>query len=249
LGYDKGKIKNKMVKSSTYKDFNSKTFGKYKALDFGKVYLRKVTNFLEKINDKKGLRVLDIGCADGSFSKYLKDLGFEVYGVDISKEAIDNAKRLGINAMIHDVSKKFSFEDGFFDIVVMMEVIEHVYDTDFLLDEINRITKKDGILIITTPNLGSFENRIRLLIGKYPRLVEYRLGKNCSGHIRNYTKSVLISQLKEHRFSIIKSITTNIPFPIYAKVPKILKEIAIRLGDLRLFSSFGYQLIIIAKKV
>jgi 2-polyprenyl-3-methyl-5-hydroxy-6-metoxy-1,4-benzoquinol methylase len=224
-------------------------FSKYKALDFNKVYLRKVASFLKSLENKENLNLLDIGCADGSFSKYLKDLGFKVCGIDISPEAINNAKKIGIDACVHDVSKKFPFENCFFDIVVMMEVIEHVYDTDFLLDEIKRILKKEGLLIITTPNLGSFENRIRLLTGKYPRLVEYRIGSNCSGHIRNYTKSVLISQLEEHNFKVMKSMATNIPFPVYSKFPRMLKEIAIKLGDLEIFSSLGYQMIIISKKI
>lgn len=235
------------IKSLDSAEFNSNTFSDYRSLDFRKVYVRKVLQELYRLRDRN-LKLLDIGCADGSFSKYMSDKGFGVWGLDVSKPAVDLAKKRGVNAKVHDISRKMPFGDGFFDIVVIMEVIEHIYDTDFLLSDINRILKKGGLLLLTTPNLGSLENRLRLLLGKYPRLSEYRIGKNCSGHIRNYTKGVLTKQLNEHKFKVIKVSAPNMPFPIYSPAPKFLKDFAVKAGDFKIFNSLGYQLIVIAKK-
>jgi len=58
-----------------------------------------------------------------------------------------------------------------FNCVLAGEIIEHIIDTDSFLDEINRILMDNEILIITTPNLANLENRIRLVIGRYPIFV------------------------------------------------------------------------------
>jgi SAM-dependent methyltransferase len=89
-------------------------------------------------------------------------------------------------------------------------VIEHLVDTDGFIQELRRCLKPGGHLIVTTPNLASFENRIRILLGFYPVWVDYRL--QGSGHVRAYTPWILKKQLREHGFTILKHTGNWVPF-------------------------------------
>jgi ubiquinone/menaquinone biosynthesis C-methylase UbiE len=93
-------------------------------------------------------RVLDVGCGDGSFLMMLKDSPSapELYGMDISEEAILTASRKGIRAYCLDVDREqLPFEDEFFEGIFCGEVIEHLYDPDHLLDEVHRVLKKNCV--------------------------------------------------------------------------------------------------------
>ena len=114
-------------------------------------------------------RTLDVGCGDGSFSQVIQKFSEEVYGVDISVDAVLLAQKRGIHALTVDLNNsKLPFEDNFFDLVYAGEIIEHLYDCESFIKECARVLKKDGHLIITTPNLASWYNRFLLLMGYRP---------------------------------------------------------------------------------
>lgn len=221
----------------------------YRAWEMDKLYLIKVYSFIKEISPLNKIKTtLDIGCADGSFSaKLRRDFGFDVYGVDISDNAILKAIEKGVKAQMHNLEYQLPYPDSFFDLVFACEVIEHIYDTDFVISEMNRVLKNNGLLIISTPNIVSLSNRIRILFGKYPNYVtEYR-AKDGAGHIRTYSIPVLINQLKEHEFMTLKKSSSHIAFPMANKfIPFFLKKIAIKLGDI--FPRLGTPIIIVAKK-
>jgi ubiquinone/menaquinone biosynthesis C-methylase UbiE len=101
---------------------------------------------------KKGSKILDIGCNDGTFIQLLKDKrGCDVYGVDIAKELVKQAKEKGLNVQVADV-EKLPFEDGTFDYVVCMDVLSHLPDIDLALQEIRRVLKPNGILLGSVPH-------------------------------------------------------------------------------------------------
>lgn len=210
-----------------------------------KYYSRKVYRLIKKQN-RKFSKLLDVGCGDGGFAVVLKrEFNLEAHGIDISS-ALKDALKKGIKAKKHDVTKKFPYKNNFFDLVVSIEVIEHIYDTDFFLSEINRILKKKGRFFLTTPNLASLQNRVLLLFGKYPSLVPEYHAKG-PGHIRSYTVPVLKKQLKKHGFRVLKATSANFPFPMEDKsIPKSFKNIAMHLGDF--FPEFGSHMVIMATK-
>jgi len=155
--------------------------------------------------------LLDIGCGDGKISKEIeKATEAKIYGVDISSVAVAKARKLGVLARKIDIGKaRLPFKNDFFDAVWCGEVIEHVYDTDGLLDEIRRVLKKDGILVITAPNIAAWYNRWLLWAGKLPNWVESG-SRNpvgtpygvISGHVKAFTKDSLCELLKIHDFKI-----------------------------------------------
>ncbi len=129
-----------------------------------------------------GKKVLDIGCYDGTIAALIKEKNNEVYGVDISQNAVELATQKGVKAQITDIDSGLPFSDDFFDVIFAGEVIEHVLNIDFLFDEIKRTLKSSGFCVITTPNLGSLGRRILLMIGKNP-LIETRWTAGSAGHV------------------------------------------------------------------
>lgn len=170
-------------------------------------------NIIKQLNPKS---VLDLGCGDGSFSVIIKkELVIDnVYGIDISQEATQQAIAKGITAFSLDIdSEDLPFENNFFSLVFCGEVIEHVYSPDHLLQEIHRVLKNDGYLIITTPNLASWFNRLSLLFGFQPIFsdisLNYSLGHlwkmNPFGHLRIYTLRSITRLLEAYHFKIIQT--------------------------------------------
>lgn len=112
----------------------------------------------------KDMRVLDIGCGRGEMVLYTAKQGAKATGIDYSKEAIAiaNSMRMKKKESLRSRmkfylmdSKHLAFDESSFDMVIMTDVIEHLYDheLDSVFKEIKRVLKKDGILIIhTAPN-------------------------------------------------------------------------------------------------
>ncbi len=97
-----------------------------------------------------------------------------------------------------------------YDLVFAGEIIEHLVDTDGFLQQCNLLLRANGRLILTTPNLGSFENRLRLLLGRYPIWVDYRL--RGEGHMRAHTPRVLKRQLEGNAFLVEEHLGNRVPF-------------------------------------
>jgi 2-polyprenyl-3-methyl-5-hydroxy-6-metoxy-1,4-benzoquinol methylase len=149
--------------------------------------------------------ILDVGCYDGSIMEILKCKCNKIVGIDNSISAILNCTNKGLTVKLLK-GEKFPFKDNSFDCIVAGEVIEHVFDTKNFLLEINRVLKKNGQLIITTPNLVSFGSRIMMLFGKKPWMMEYKADKKTSGHVRYFTSDTLSELLNECRFKpVIKT--------------------------------------------
>lgn len=112
--------------------------------------------------DLNGKRVLEIGCGYGSLSVYMSKKGANVTGIDISSEAIKISKR---NAKLNNqniifkqsTGERLQFNDENFDLVVSCEVLEHIPKYNKAVDEIIRVTKQNGKIMITTPNSLSFK--------------------------------------------------------------------------------------------
>ncbi len=109
-------------------------------------------------------RVLDLACGDGEVSEFLKNkMGLSVIGIDFSKEAIKKAKSRGIEAICVDVEAKLPFKDSEFDTVFWGDNVEHLFNPEETLKEINRVLKRGGKLILSCPNMGYWRHRFTYL--------------------------------------------------------------------------------------
>ncbi|MBI2712655.1 MAG: methyltransferase domain-containing protein [Bdellovibrio sp.] len=132
----------------------------------------------------KGKRVLDVGCLGGRISKVIQDQNNEVWGVEVNANAAAVAEKRGIQVKVANVEDGLPFENSSFDVVNAGEVVEHLYDTKFFFQESHRVLKEGGILIFTTPNLNSIENRIRILLGGYPSMIGAYPEDHFGDHVR-----------------------------------------------------------------
>jgi len=182
------------------------------------------------------VRMLDIGCGDGeSISQAMAIVEgsgirvknqLAVFGWDISQRGIEKARQRGIQASVHDITNhSFSEQDGLFDVVVFSEVLEHIVDTGAAMRTIRDTLNPGGALVLTTPNLAAWYNRLLLPLGIQPFLTElsfetprfgnrfiYRLlgekpGENyMAGHLRIFTFRALKEFVRYFDFRIIKTI-------------------------------------------
>jgi SAM-dependent methyltransferase len=116
-----------------------------------------------------GNRILDLGCGEGPYA-YRFTRENESYGLDACPKRLllgeDNAIAKGYKALIIAEGLSLPFADASFDMVICTEVIEHVLEVRQLVGEINRVLKKGGRLILSTPNLVGLGNRLGMLLGK-----------------------------------------------------------------------------------
>lgn len=183
---------------------------------------------------KKHSTVLDLGCGTGFFLEYIKSNCKSVQGIEISSRAANIGQKKGLNIKVADLHSQFPFNDNHFDTIIAGEIIEHIYDTDFFLNEVKRILKPNGDLIISTPNIATLGRRLMLLVGINPS-IETSL-ENAAGHIRYFTKSSLEQLLNKHNFNITVFTSDTINFSNDGKIQSKLLS--------RLFPTFGARLII-----
>jgi glycosyltransferase involved in cell wall biosynthesis/ubiquinone/menaquinone biosynthesis C-methylase UbiE len=108
--------------------------------------------------------VLDVGCGDASnYQAWLVKQVKGLTAIDISRTGIENAKRMGINGILHDLSERFPFDDNRFDGATCIEVLEHLYDPKFAVTEMYRVLKPGGLLVTSVPNNGYFRERLKAL--------------------------------------------------------------------------------------
>lgn len=214
--------------------------------------------------DAKVKRILDIGCGTGDFGVMFKSVipDLEVTGIDISEAAVSEAKSKGINAMRLDLStEKLPFPDNYFDGIYCGEIIEHVFDTGHLMDEMRRVIKPSTSgrlcpIVLTTPNLGAWYNRILLLIGYQPLFTEVstRAGFGHpvvwwmnAGHIRMFTCRALKEFVVYHKFQIERLIGLGVN--TYLGFGARFKFFLIPLNFfLRPFPSLSSELMVVMKK-
>jgi ubiquinone/menaquinone biosynthesis C-methylase UbiE len=171
---------------------------------------------------RRPLRILDLACGRGTLLNRLSGLLPEaaLTGADLSAPALETARGLGLNVKQADVSTKLPFDDESFDCAIFGEVIEHIVDPDFALQEISRILRKGGTLVVTTPNLASWCNRLLLLAGVQPLCTETSLHVNlgrrmkllgqwrpAQGHLKIFTVTALREMLAANGYDV--EVATN----------------------------------------
>lgn len=198
------------------KQYDSKEWIEYRQND-AKMIIGKTNPYL-KLN--KNSKVLDVGCGSGDFGGVIiEKYKSQVHGVDLNEMGIKKAQKLGVDAVIADLEVKWPWKKNTFDAIFAVEILEHLVETDFFLTEIKRVLKSDGYLILTTPNLAAWFNRILLPFGYQPFLTEVStvdktIGLEFTrkltphrepvGHLRVFTYRALKGMLDFHGFDIVK---------------------------------------------
>jgi SAM-dependent methyltransferase len=122
-----------------------------------KPYFEIFFNCLNKILKPKS--VLDIGCAKGYLVYLFYEKGIEAYGVDVSRYAINESpKEIRNRLYILDIEKdSLPFANDYFDLVIGLELLEHLFYFDNMLKELKRVLKNNGYIFFTTPTPKSWD--------------------------------------------------------------------------------------------
>jgi 2-polyprenyl-3-methyl-5-hydroxy-6-metoxy-1,4-benzoquinol methylase len=145
-------------------------------------------------------RLLDVGCYDGQLLMHAVEPRLDelLVGCDIAQPALQAAQARAIATIRTQLeASHLPFADGAFSTVLAAEVIEHVFDTQVFVDELARLLRPGGWLVLTTPNLVALSGRVQLVLGRSPHNVEFDASPQTSGHIRYFTFATL--ELLERR--------------------------------------------------
>jgi SAM-dependent methyltransferase len=102
---------------------------------------------------RPGAKLLDVGCGDGDHLDRMRELGWNVFGVETDGAAAAAAIKRGLPVHIGELASLPNTEN--FDVVTVRHVVEHVLDPANLLHECRRVLKPGGTLVVMTPNAAS----------------------------------------------------------------------------------------------
>jgi len=148
-------------------------------------------------------KILDLGCGDGSVTQLYSQKG-TVTGVDISERALLRCKSKGVSETIkHDLNVvPLPFNDATFDYVILTDVLEHVIDPLTLLEEVRRILRSGGSLIVSVPNFARLQNRFRMFCGDPLDILHWSKYGDSVEHLHWFTKRKLEHFLSKAGFCI-----------------------------------------------
>lgn len=126
-------------------------------------------------------KVLDFGCGSGILVEELSRKGYQSYGLDISEEAIKFGKLQGIKNLGIIDAHKIDFPDNTFDAVVTLDVLEHLEDEEWALNEISRVLKPGGTAVVMVPAY----------------MFLWGVQDEVAHHYRRYTKGSLLKKIEK----------------------------------------------------
>lgn len=166
-----------------------------------------------KLNSDIPGRVLDIGCGRGWMLNFLKMEEWEAYGTELSSESSHFAREhLKLNVIINKV-EECSFPSSHFDVVTLWHTLEHLLEPFRTLEEVSRILKGDGLLIVEVPNFGGLQARI--FRNKWFHLDSPR-------HLYHFDDKTLTKYLEKTGFKVMKFRNLSWQYDIFGFVQSAL---------------------------
>lgn len=179
-----------------------------KAFPFG-LGARRRRRIMPLLQNLTGKKILDIGCATGYIGAVLKKQGNYVVGIDITKKDITKAKQVLDEAYVFDIEtddlKKL---DKNFDYMIMAEVPEHLFDPEAAIARFLPLLKKNGRILLSTPNLVHFYNRVKITLGFFEYKEETVINKS---HIHFFTYSSFKKAIRGLGLTIVEENNVTLP--------------------------------------
>lgn len=161
----------------------------------------KIDLLLKALPDLKGKHCLEVGCARGTVSHFLRNAGGAWFHADTDRSNVAAAMALVKDGVLQIPPNVLPFPDSSFDVIVSLDYLEHVNDDQAALNELRRVLKPAGVLLISTPTTGPAYvlNKIKPMIG---------LTLDKYGHVREgYDLRDLSGRLKQQGYDIVASCT------------------------------------------
>ncbi len=150
---------------------------------------------IESWIEKRGA-LLEIGAANGSFLKSMKNRGWNVYGIDISADAaVAGKKEYGIEIFC-GVAKDYKPKVKF-DAICLYQTFEHLPDPNSVMEQCFQWLNPGGLLVIEVPNINSFD----MIYSRERKILSYDLPR----HLVHFNAKTLSGALEKHGFRIINT--------------------------------------------
>ncbi|MEM5829581.1 MAG: class I SAM-dependent methyltransferase [Candidatus Aenigmatarchaeota archaeon] len=225
-----------------YNYLGEKYLDSYRAQGMEIISKNEINFVLSNLPSRKNkINVLEIGTGPGRISKEVVKKNVRFTGVDISEEMVNRCKEKlkrfrFVNILKCDISKGLSFRDEAFDFIYAIRVLKYVNNLGYVLNEINRVLKRDGIFVFSMPNKYSI-NRANVF---------HKLPYN------RVSKSELLKILRKNNFSINRiEYGPKLPDILYKTSNKFLLKIILwteQLLKILFGSAFSRFLYVSAKK-
>ncbi len=199
-----------------------------------------------------GRRLLDVGCAMGYLLETAQEQGWQAEGIEICAFACETARRNGLNVRNTNL-RQLDTPAGSYDAITMLDVIEHFGKPDKEVQRCNELLKTGGLLVVTTPDVGS---PVARLTGRH--WIEM---KRVMEHIYFFSRDTLGRLLAQKGFEIVRVETTGRIFELQGALEMaqiqcawlatpLLKAVrALGLGGFRINVNPGYKMTVYARKV
>jgi 2-polyprenyl-3-methyl-5-hydroxy-6-metoxy-1,4-benzoquinol methylase len=148
--------------------------------------------------------VLDLGCGNGAMLAEIRKHGsWKLRGVESSESAVSMARGAGFDVMLADATADLLtlYDKKSFDLIIAVEVIEHVYDPRGLLRQAHALLRPKGRVLLTTPYHGYLKNVLVALAGKHDS--HFNPLWDC-GHIKFWSPNTLTTALTESGFGDVQ---------------------------------------------
>ncbi len=193
--------------------------------------------------------ILDIGCGDGSTARILVKRNCVIDGITLSENEKAIAQKSMRNVYVHNAENGLPFSGSeLYDAVICSHVLEHICYPEKLLNDIYRLLKKDGVLIVALPNIMHYRSRWSLCRGNF----NYRdAGLWDYTHFRWYTFDTALKLLQQHGFNVeVATATGDLPLnSLFKKIFPVALSKTIFSGLVKISKGFfGYQLLYRAVK-
>lgn len=203
---------------------------------------------LARRHGRRGARLLEVGSGMGHLVGQLEGR-FEAYGVDVNHWAVRQSRSVVRSARLHTASaQELPFINGSFNVVIIKHIVEHLPDPQKAIREIGRVTERDGLLILATPNLDS-------LLKSWKG--EAWIGYQDPTHISLKRPADWVSMIEEAGFTIERTFADGFwDVPYIRHVPNTIQKLLFgSLGGFQAMTGlvflpmrWGESLIVIAKK-
>ena len=196
----------------------------------------------------EGKRALDVGCARGHLLNELAKRGWKCLGVDTDASDVAACIARGLVAVKLEAASDPLTRLGYFDLVVLADVLEHMPDPLRVLREVHSILNPGATVVLSVPNVAHISVRLQLLFGRFRYTTRGILDRT---HLRFFTRRTVLELLADSEFHVRQM--TSSAAPIELVWPALMRS---RLGRLLIAlnerlpalwsGGFGYQYILVA---